>query len=228
MSQVAEAATGRAVAAEGPPRGLELRQLTKEFASVHRRRSRSTSTCRRVVLRPARPVGLRQDHDAADGRGAGDADVGHDPARRARHHLRQALPAAGQHRLPELRAVPAPRHLRERRLRAASPQGAATSTTRSTEMLELVELDQPGPQEAGPALRWPAAAGRAGAGADQPARGAAARRAARRPRPQAAPSDADRAEADPDRGRPDVHPRHPRPGGGHDDGRHHRGDERRA
>ena len=25
-----------------------------------------------------------------------------------------------------------------------------------------------------------------------------------------------------------VHPRHPRPGGGHDHGRHHRGDERRA
>ena len=58
--------------------------------------------------------------------------------------------------------------------------------------------------------------------------GAAARRAARRARPQAAPADADRAQADPDRGRPHVRPRHARPGGGHDDGRHHRGHERAA
>ena len=49
-----------------------------------------------------------------------------------------------------------------------------------------------------------------------------------RPRPQAAPADADRAQADPDRGRHHLRPRHPRPGGGHDDGRHHRGDEPRA
>ena len=94
------------------------------------------------------------------------------------------------------------------------------------DMLELVELGSQARKQAGPALRWPAAAGRAGPGADQPARGAAARRAARRPRPQAAPADADRAQADPDRGRPHLRPRHPRPGGGHDDGRHHRGDER--
>ena len=44
---------------------------------------------------------------------------GHDPHRRRRRHRRQAVQAAGQHRLPELRAVPAPRHLRERRVRAA-------------------------------------------------------------------------------------------------------------
>ena len=41
-------------------------------------------------------------------------------------------------------------------------------------------------------------------------------------------SDADRAQADPDRGRPDLRARHARPGGGHDDGRHDRGDERAA
>ena len=46
-----------------------------------------------------------------------------------RHHLRQALPAAGEHRLPELRALPAPRHLRERRLRPAPPQDQGASTT---------------------------------------------------------------------------------------------------
>ena len=48
--------------------------------------------------------------------------LGHDHAGRQGHHLRQAVPASGQHRLPELRALPAPRHLRERRLRAAPPQ----------------------------------------------------------------------------------------------------------
>ena len=53
-----------------------------------------------------------------------------------------------------------------------------------------------------------------------------ARRAAGRPRPQAAPADADRAQAHPDRGGHDLRARHARPGGGHDDGRHRRGDER--
>ncbi len=81
---------------------------------------------------------------------------------------------------------------------------------------------------AGRAVRRPAAAGRAGPRADQPPAGAAARRAARRTRPQAAPADADRAQADPDRGRHHLRARHARPGGGHDDGRHGRGDERRA
>ena len=39
--------------------------------------------------------------------------------------------------------------------------------------------------------------------------------------------DADRAQADPGRRRADLHPRDPRPGGGHDHGRHGRGHERR-
>ena len=50
--------------------------------------------------------------------------AGTDPARRRGHHRAQALQAAGQHRVPELRAVPAPDDLRERRVRAATPQGA--------------------------------------------------------------------------------------------------------
>ena len=95
-------------------------------------------------------------------------------------------------------------------------------------MLELVELAELRPAPAGPAVRRSAAAGRPGPRAHQPAAGAAAGRAARRARPQAAPADADRAQADPDRGRAHLRPRHPRPGGGHDDGRHGRGDERRA
>ena len=143
------------------------------------------------------------------------------------HHLREALPAPGQHRLPELRALPPPRHLRERRLRPSPPQGVGRRR-RGAPDARAGRADQPDPQAAGPALRRPAAARGPRAGADQQARGAAARRAAGRARPQAAPADADRAEADPDRGRDHVHPRHPRPGGGHDHGRHHRGDERRA
>ena len=94
-------------------------------------------------------------------------------------------------------------------------------------MLALIELDRARQAQAAAALRRPAAARRAGPGADQPAAGAAARRAARRARPQAAPADADRAQAHPDRGRPHVRPRDPRPGGGHDHGRHRRGHERR-
>ncbi len=86
---------------------------------------------------------------------------------------------------------------------------------------------QPGTQEACPALGWPAAARRAGPRPDQQARGAPARRAPRCARPEAASPDADRAQADPGRCRDHLHPRHPRPGGGHDHGRHHRGDERR-
>ncbi len=39
-----------------------------------------------------------------------------------RRHRAQALPAPGQHGLPELRAVPAPVDLRERRLRTAPPR----------------------------------------------------------------------------------------------------------
>ena len=42
------------------------------------------------------------------------------------------LPAAGQHRVPELRAVPAPRHLRERRLRAAPARRSRRRRSRST------------------------------------------------------------------------------------------------
>ena len=108
--------------------------------------------------------------------------------------------------------------------------GAAprTSKQKVDEVLELVAARHLARRKPRPALRRPAAARRAGPGPRQPARGAAARRAARRPRPQAAPADAARAQADPDRGRHHVRARHARPGGGHDDGRHHRGDERRA
>ena len=144
--------------------------------------------------------------------------------RRAGHQPAQALQAAGEHRLPELRAVPAPRHLRERRVRPAPPrrQGRQEAGRGHARAGRAGQLRQAPPAAA---LRRPAAAGRPRPRADQPAAGAAARRAARRARPQAPPADADRAQADPDRGRHHVRARDPRPGGGHDDGRHHRGHE---
>ena len=52
-------------------------------------------------------------------------------ARRRRHHRPQDLQAAGQHGVPELRALPAPVDLRERRVRPAAHQGARTSRARS-------------------------------------------------------------------------------------------------
>ena len=49
------------------------------------------------------------------------------------HHRRQAVPAAGQHGVPELRAVPAPDDLRERRVRAAPHAAARTSKSKVDE-----------------------------------------------------------------------------------------------
>ena len=110
------------------------------------------------------PSGLRQDHDPADGGRAsrtptagtiqlGDQDITY----------AQALQASGQHRLPELRALPAPDDLRERRLRAAPAQGKSDVDEQVDEMLELVELrastrkppPPSSPAASSSASRWP-------------------------------------------------------------------------
>ena len=82
---------------------------------------------------------------------------------------RQAVQAPGQHGLPELRALPAPGHLRERRLRPAPPrhQGRQEAGRRHA---GPGRARPPGPAQAAPALRRPAAARRAGPRPDQPAR----------------------------------------------------------
>ena len=123
-----------APAADEDVRRASAAQRHQVVRRVHGRRRPRPRRTARVVLRAARPVRLRQDHDAADGRRPRDADRGHDHARRPGHHLRQAVPAAGQHGLPELRAVPAPRHPRERRVR---PQAA-----------QVVRRRHPGPRDA--------------------------------------------------------------------------------
>ena len=76
----------------------------------------------RRVLQPPRAVGLRQDDDPADDRRLRGADVGPDRAPGRGRHLAAAVQAQRQHGLPELRPLPAPHDLRERRLRPA-PQG---------------------------------------------------------------------------------------------------------
>jgi spermidine/putrescine transport system ATP-binding protein len=80
----------------------------------------------------------------------------------------------------------------------------------------------------GPAVGRSAAAGGARQGAGERAGGALVGRAARRARPEAPAGDAGRAQGIAGAGRHHVHLRHPRPGGGADDERPHRGDERRA
>ncbi len=77
------------------------------------------------------------------------------------------------------------------------------------------------------ALRRAAAAGGAGPRADQPACRAAARRAARRAGPEAAQRATGRAQAGAARRRHHLYLCHPRPGGGADHVRPHRGDARR-
>ena len=76
------------------------------------------------VLRAARPVRLRQDHAAAHARRLRDAGRGPRPARRRGHHRRAAAPAAGQHDVPELRAVPASHGRGQRRVRAQAGRPA--------------------------------------------------------------------------------------------------------
>src|SRR5207237_1092916 len=73
----------------------------------------------RQLLRAARAVRVREDDDAADDRRFRRADRRRDLPRRARGQRHAPLQARRQHRLPELRALPALVDLRERRLRPA-------------------------------------------------------------------------------------------------------------
>ncbi len=189
-----------------------------------RRRSDARHRARRVLL-PARAIRLRQDHHAAhDRRLRGGHLRDHLPRRRGSDRA-AAVQARHEHGLPELRALPPPQRLRERRLRAAPAQDRRRSEIRHQVefMLKLVEL--PGyetrkPHQLSGGQQQRIALARA---LDQPSQGAAPRRAARRARPEAPQADAGRAEAHPERDRHHLHLRHPRPGRGDDDVRSHRG-----
>ena len=149
-----------------------------------------------------------------------------DPALRRGHRAAAAVQAAGQHGLPELRAVPA--HDGRRRISASAWRCSASrrprSTRASTQMLKLVRMEALTNRAHQPDLRRPAAARGARPRAGAAAQGAAARRAAVGARLQAAQGDADRAEAAAARDRHHLHLRHPRPGRGADHVGPHRGD----
>ncbi len=138
---------------------------------------------------------------------------------------RAAAPAAGQHDVPELRAVS-----RISRSRAISRFGlrqepvgqARASPSASAEMLALVKLQGFGKRQAAPALRRPAPARGAGALADQAPARAAARRAAGRARQEAARRDPVRADGIAAQARHHLRHRHARPGRGDDRRRPHR------
>ena len=182
----------------------------------------------RGVLHPARPERLRQDDDAADGRRVRGDDRGPGADRRRRRRRAAAVQAADQHRLPELRAVPPPERLGQRRLRPPAQEGGQGRGRAARERGARARRAGPrGQPPARPALGRPAAARGAGPGAGQPAQGPAARRAPRRARPEAAQGPAGTAEADPARRRDHVRLRDPRPGGGADDVRPDRGHEPR-
>ena len=139
-----------------------------------------------------------------------------------------ALQAPDQHRLPELRALPAPQRRRQRRLRPQAQgrrEGGDQAPGRGRARAGRPRRrDQPAAE---PALRRAAAAGRARPRPGEPAEGPAPRRAARRPRPEAPQGPPGRAQADPARGRDHLRLRHPRPGGGAHDVRPDRGHEPR-
>ena len=196
----------------------------------HRRRRPLARDRARQLLRAARPVGLRQDDDAADDRRLRGADRGDDLPRRRAGHRQAAVQARRQHRLPVVRALPAPDDLRERRLRPAPPRGARQGDVarpgrpRSSSWSASPGSSKRKPRQLSGGQQQRVALARALV--NQPAR-AAARRAARRARPQAPQADAARAEGDPARHRHHLRPRHARPGRGDDDGGPDRDHERR-
>ena len=134
-----------------------------------------------------------------------------------------------QHGVPELRAVPAPDRVRQRRVRPAPPEDAEARRPVAGRRGAGAWCSSTGFEQAqaGAAVRRPAAARRAGAGAGAEARRAAAGRAAGRARREAAQAAAARAEGAAAAGRHHVHLRDARPGGGADDERPDRRDERR-
>ena len=224
MSQVAELGDG--VRAGGTPTGCSCGGLTKEFASFTAVKSLDLDVAHGVVLRAARPL-----RAAARPR-----PCGWSPGwrRRPRARSRSATRTSPGRSPTGDRSTRSSRTTRCSRTSTStrtSPSGCVGASAKDVdaagrEMLDLVELEsqarkKPAQLSGGQQQRVALAR----ALINQP-RGAAARRAARRARPQAAPLDADRDQADPDRGRPHLRARHARPGGGHDDGRHHRGDER--
>ena len=143
------------------------------------RRDRPARARRRLLL-PARPVGLRQDLDAAHDRRPRKRQRRRHPDRRGQRHRPAARQARHGDDVPELRAVPASELPRQCRLLAEDArrrQGDAArdrrwSSSSSSRWRPYAAA------RARAAVRRPAAARRAGARAHHPSADPAARRAA--------------------------------------------------
>ena len=200
---------------------------------LHRGGSRDAGAGPRRVRLAARPLGLRQDHDAADDRRLPRPHGRHHRAGRARDLGARPFAAAREARhvddLPVIRDLAEHDGGRERRLRPRGAPPAAPGDPRQGRPHPGRGAHAPPPRPLpGRAVGRPAAARGAGAGHRGAARRPAARRAAQQPRRQPPRGDALR---DPSPARRVPHHdrlRDPRPGGGHGDLRPHRGDERRA
>ncbi len=149
------------------PGEIRLDELTKSF---ERRRGRGRrhrpAHAGGRVLHDGRPVRLREDDHAAHDRGLRAADERPDPPRRRRHGAGAAAQAERQHGVPELRAVPASRRRRQRRVRPQVPalhEGGAAATGGGGARGRAAHRVRA--TQARSAVRGPAAADRSGAGA---------------------------------------------------------------
>ena len=168
----------------------------------HRPRWRRPVDGPRRVRLAAGPLGLRQDHAAADRGRADAARPGPRRARRAGHHPAAAAPARRQRRVPELCAVSASERGGERRLR---PEGARRAISRDRAGRGALSRPRPDGRLCRPldqgAVGWAAAARCGRTRARRRAQAAVARRALLCARPQAARDHADRPQAPAARGR---------------------------
>ena len=118
------------------PAEVELLRVTKRYGDHPGGRCDRPEDSGRHVLLPARPVGLRQDLDAAHDRRPRGGDRAATSSS-ARENVTDLPPAAARHRddVPELRAVPASHRARQRRVRpedARRRQGRAPRARRTS------------------------------------------------------------------------------------------------
>ena len=180
---------------------LSLRNLARHYGKVRAARRSRPRGPRGRLRHAARPVGLRQEHDAQHHRRASTAGRRHDHARRPRHHAGAAERAADGDGVPELRALPEHDRVRQHRVLAQAARRPADEITEraSTAVGEMLDIGAPAGTQAGPAVGRPAAARRARPGARQAAARLPARRAVQQPRRVAARPHAHGGQAPPPR-----------------------------
>ena len=203
-------------------------RLVKRYGSFTALKEVSLEIGHGRVHRPPRAERLREDDAPAPHRRLRRADSGDDPHRRAAHERRAAEPEAGQHGVPELRAVPAPD--RDARTSPSARGGAASPA------------DETRPRGEGGARSRRHGRLRRALSGGAVRRAAAARRAGPRHRQPAATCCCSTSRSERsicklrkrmqlelkqlhEQPRHHLHVRHPRSGGGAGHGRPHRGHE---